>query len=160
MRTLLQSTLPLLAALLSPVLHAQDAAPVEPPKFDTNVLIRFITQDDHLQSPVATRLVESFTAEKPGFISLITLVEMTWVLRSFYDAWRTQIQRVVETLLRSSGLRVERSELVWMALHAYTRGSADFADCLIERCGHEAGCDYSVTFDREASSSAGMKLLR
>ena len=127
---------------------------------DTNVLVRFITQDDGVQTPLATRLIESCNAERPGFISLATLTEMVWVLRSFYDAPRERIQRVIETLLRSNGLRVERSELVWMALHAYIRGTADFADYLIERCGHDAGCDYSVTFDRDAAASAGMKLLR
>jgi predicted nucleic-acid-binding protein len=127
---------------------------------DTNVLVRFITQDDAVQTPIATRLVESFTADEPGFISLVTLAEMIWVLRSFYDAPRERIQRVIETLLRSSGLRLERSDLVWIALHAYSRGTADFADYLIERCGHDAGCDYSVTFDRDAAVFAGMKLLR
>ena len=127
---------------------------------DTNVLVRFITQDDVVQTPLATGLVQSLTPENPGFISLVTLTEMVWVLRSFYDAPRERIQRVIETLLRSRGLRVERSELVWIALQAYIRGTADFADYLIERCGRAAGCNYSVTFNRDAGVSAGMKLLR
>lgn len=127
---------------------------------DTNVLVRFITQDDAVQTPLATGLIQSLTPENPGFISLVTLAEIVWVFRSFYDAPRERIQRVIETLLRSRGLRVERSELVWIALQAYIRGTADFADYLIERCGHAAGCDYSVTFDRDAGVSAGMKLLR
>src|SRR6266496_2174311 len=87
-------------------------------------------------------------------------VEKGWVMRSFYDASRQQIQRVVEALLRTRGVIVERSDLVWMALGEYCRGNADFGDYLIEQYGREAGCEYTLTFDRSASNTAGMKLLR
>ncbi len=127
---------------------------------DTNVIIRFVAQDDAIQTPVATRLFESFNFEKPGFISMVALVETVWVMRSFYDASRQQIQRVVEALLRTRGVIVERSDLVWMALGEYCRGNADFGDYLIEQYGREAGCEYTLTFDRSASNTAGMKLLR
>ena len=127
---------------------------------DTNVILRYMVQDDVIQSAAATRVFEGFEPESPGFISAVAMIEMVWVLQSSYDASRQQIQRVVETLLRSRGLVVERSDLFWMALGTYSRGNADFGDCLIERCGHAAGCDYTLTFDRNASSSAGMRLLR
>jgi predicted nucleic-acid-binding protein len=127
---------------------------------DCNVIVRYLTQDDAIQSPVATRLFESFSWEKPGYVSLVALIETIWVLRSFYDSSRQHIHRVVETLLRTRGLVVERSDLVWMALHAFSKGNADFADYLIERCGHAAGCQYTLTFDRDASNTAGLRLLR
>ena len=127
---------------------------------DTNVVIRFMMQDDSVQSPIATRVFDSFTPENPGFVSLVTLIETVWVLRSSYDASRQHIQRVIGILLRSRGLRVERSDLVWLALGEYSRGTADFADYLIARCDVAAGCDYSVTYDREAAMSAGMRLLK
>jgi predicted nucleic-acid-binding protein len=126
---------------------------------DTNIIIRYIAQDDAAQSPVATRLFESLTVEEPGFITVVALVETVWVLRSFYDSSRQQIGRVIETLLRAKGVLVERSDLVWLALGDYARGKADFSDYMMERCGRAAGCDYTLTFDREASASAGMKLL-
>jgi len=127
---------------------------------DSNVIVRYIAQDDSVQSPIATRLFESLRPEEPGFISVVALIETVWVLRSFYDASRPQIQRVIETLLRTRGVRVERSDLVWTALGAYSRGNADFGDYLIERHGHAAGCEFTLTFDRDASNTAGMKLLR
>lgn len=127
---------------------------------DTNVVIRFLMQDDPVQSQLATRLFDSFTAEDRGFVSLVTLAETVWVLRSSYNANREHIQKVIGTLLRSRGLKVERSDLVWLALGAYSRGTADFPDYLIERCSTSAGCNYSVTFDRDAVKSAGMKLLK
>ena len=117
-------------------------------------------EDDAVQSPLAARLFESFTSEAPGFISVVTLIELVCVLRSSYDATREQIHRLIETLLRSRGLIIEGRDLVHVALSAYSQGAADFADYLIQSHGHATGCDYSVTFDRKASTSARMKLLR
>ena len=127
---------------------------------DTNVIIRYIAQDDPMQTPVAARLFESFNSEKTGFISVVALIETAWVLCSFYDVTRKQLHRVIETLLRTRGVVVERSDLVWMALSAHSRGNADFADYLIERYGRDAGCEYTLTFDRDAANMMGMKLLK
>jgi predicted nucleic-acid-binding protein len=127
---------------------------------DSNVIIRYLAQDDAIQSPIATRLFESFSSENRGYISTVALIETIWVLRSSYDSSREHIRRVVETLLRSRGLLLERSDLVWMALHAFSAGNADFADYLIERSALAAGCEHTFTFDRDASNDAGFKLLR
>lgn len=126
---------------------------------DTNVLVRYVVQDDPAQSAVATRLIENFTAADPGFVSMFVVVEMIWVLQSSYKAGRPEIARVLETLLRSRELVVERAELVWQALRIFTRSEGDFADCLIQRCGQAAGCDETVTFDQRASRTASMKFL-
>ena len=116
-------------------------------------------QDDPAQSAAATKLIENFTAADAGFVSMIVVVETVWVLQSSYKAERPEIARVLETLLRSRELVVEHAELVWQALRIFTRSGADFADCLIQRCGHAAGCDQTVTFDQRASRTAGMKFL-
>ena len=127
---------------------------------DTNVLVRYITQDDPIQSPTATKLIDSLSADSSGFVAMIVVVELVWVLQSSYQSKRDEIVRVLETLLRSKELMVERAELVWQALRRFSLGRADFADCLIERCGHVAQCQHTVTFDQNAASAAGMKLLR
>src|SRR5258708_38654068 len=93
-------------------------------------------------------------------MSVVALIETVWALRSYYDASRPQIQRVIEPLLRTRGVRVERSDLVWTALGAYSRGNADFGDYLIVRHGHAAGCEFTLTFDRDASHTAGIQLPR
>lgn len=127
---------------------------------DTNVLARYIAQDDPHQSPVATKLIESLTAEEPGFVSLVTLVELGWVLESCYDFSRQQLGAAVELLTRTREIVLDRPEAVMRALRLFATGSADFADCLIERLGAEAGCEKTVTFDTAAAKSAGMVLLR
>jgi predicted nucleic-acid-binding protein len=125
---------------------------------DTNVILRFVTQDHPTQSAAANRLMESFSIDKPGFVPTICVIELVWALKTFYKAKSSDIGQAVETLLRAEGLIIERSELVWQALRLFTKTSADFADCLIERCAHAEGCDHTATFDRKAVS-AGMKLL-
>ena len=127
---------------------------------DTNVLVRYIMQDDAKQSLLASRLVESLSAEAPGFVPLVSVVELGWVLSSAYALNRAQLVEAFEGLLRTKELVVDRAEAVWKALRVFQRGNADFADCLIERSAASAGCDRTVTFDRGAVSGCGMTLLR
>lgn len=126
---------------------------------DTNVLVRYVTQDDPVQSPRANELIESLTSFTPGFVSLVSVVELVWVLQSCYQSARSDVVTVLETLLRTRELTVEHAEIIWQALRRFTASNADFADCLIERCAHAAGCDYTATFDLSAAKSAGMKRL-
>jgi predicted nucleic-acid-binding protein len=80
------------------------------------VLVRYIAQDYKAQSPKASALVESLTADQPGYVTQVALVEVVWVLSSLYAADRDQIAKVVEGLLRTKELSVEAAETVWKAL--------------------------------------------
>jgi predicted nucleic-acid-binding protein len=126
---------------------------------DTNVVVRYLTQDDPAQTAAAVRLIDSLSPDSPGFLSLIVIVELVWVLEVSYRFKKSEIEQVLETLLRSKELVVERAEIVSQALRKFSASRADFADCLIERCGHAADCPYTATFDRNAAGAAGMKLL-
>jgi predicted nucleic-acid-binding protein len=126
---------------------------------DTNVLVRYIMQDDAKQAPLATRLVESLSAEAPGFLPLVALVELAWVLSSAYDLDRAQLVEAFEGALRTKELVIERAEVVWKALRAFQSVNADFADCLIAHSAASAGCEKTMTFDRGAAKSAGMTLI-
>jgi predicted nucleic-acid-binding protein len=126
---------------------------------DTNVVVRYIVQDDPIQSSAANQLFDSLTADSPGFISATVLVELVWVLQSCYSAHQQEVERVLETLLRSRELMIENADLIWQSLRRFRLATADFADCLIECSGHAAGCKHTVTFDHNAAKNAGMKLL-
>ena len=126
---------------------------------DTNVLVRYVTQDDPAQSAKASELIESLTTASPGFISLVSVVELVWVLQSCYQSAKSDVVTVLETLLRTRELTVEHAEIIWQALRKFVANKADFADCLIERCAHAAGCEYTATFDLNAIKTTGMKRL-
>ena len=126
---------------------------------DTNVLVRYIMQDDVKQSALATRLVDALSAESRGFVPLVSVIELFWVMSSAYELDRDQLAEVVESLLRTKELVIERAEIVWKALRIFRAANVDFADCLIERSAAAVGCEKTMTFDRAAAKSAGMTLV-
>lgn len=126
---------------------------------DTNVLVRYVAQDDPRQSLQATRLIESLTADMPGYVSETSVVELVWVLTGCYTSSKAEICEILETLLRTKEIVVAHADTVWKALRVFKDSKADFADCLIERSAHEAGCSHTATFDRDAAKHCGMRLI-
>ena len=126
---------------------------------DTNVLVRYLAQDDPDQAVAATRLIEGLTVEAPGFISTVALVETVWVLSKAYRISRGRLATVVEGLLRSRELVVENAEVFYLALGAFQADSIDFSDAVIAHSGKRAGCVETVTFDRRAAAGGQMRLL-
>jgi predicted nucleic-acid-binding protein len=127
---------------------------------DTKVLARYIAEDDAAQSAAAARVIESLSAESPGFVPFVVIAELVWVLQFSYRFSKREIADVVEKLLRSAELMIENTEIVAQALRESRVSRADFADCLIERSAHAAGCQYTVTFDKRAASLAEMRLIQ
>ncbi|HEY3705081.1 MAG TPA: type II toxin-antitoxin system VapC family toxin [Terracidiphilus sp.] len=126
---------------------------------DTNVLVRFFAKDDTKQFNRAQAFLAALTPNAPGFVSLVALAEVTWVLQRRYGMKRVEIARVLEHLLNSPEVVIEGQVAVAQALVQFGRAQSDFSDCLIERCGSVAGCKETVTFDKGAAKMAGMKLL-
>ncbi len=98
---------------------------------DTNVLVRYIAQDDPIQSSKATELIEQLSDAEPGFISLVSIVELVWVMQGRYSATKEETIAVLDKLLRICTLLIENADIVLNAVRIYARSDADFADCLI-----------------------------
>jgi predicted nucleic-acid-binding protein len=126
---------------------------------DTNVLVRYITQDDTPQAAQATLLIESLDTASPGFVTLVTVVELNWVLESSYNFTRQQFVEVMQTLLTVDTLKLGSAAVVASAVRMYAASKADFSDCLIERLSASAGCERTMTFDKAAAKMAGMVLV-
>jgi predicted nucleic-acid-binding protein len=126
---------------------------------DTNILVRYIVQDDTQQAAIANSFLESLTPEIPGFIALVSIAELGWVLNRQYKLIRTQFTQVLQTLLDSPQLCLEDEKSVRGALLLFEQTNADFDDCLIACCAHSSGCDYVATFDKNAATALGMQLL-
>ena len=126
---------------------------------DTNVIVRYITQDDSRQAEKANKLIEkNLSAGKPGYITLLTLVEIVWVLDSCYEQPKESILNVIYALLTTRQIVVERADSVYIAMKRYRSGKADFSDAVISVVAENDGCDSIVTFDKKAVS-VGMVLL-
>ena len=126
---------------------------------DTNIVVRYLTHDDPAQTASAVSVMDSLNSGSPGFLSLIVIVELVWVLEASYRFKKDEIMQVLDTLVRSKELVIERAEIVSQALRKFSASGADFADCLIERCGHAAECRYTATFDQNDAASVGMRLI-
>ena len=126
---------------------------------DTNVLVRYIAQDDRRQAAKATCVIEEECSEsRPGFVAAIVLAELVWVLESCYGSLKVEIVAVLQRILRTKQLVVQDAETIWKAVRLFEASNADFADCLIERMNAAHECEYTSTFDRHAAK-AGMRLI-
>ena len=127
---------------------------------DTNVLVRYLAQDDEAQAAGATRFIETRLSERvPGFISLVVLVELCWVLQKLYGATTAELAETVSDLLATPWFRLQAREAVQdavRALRAAKTGKAGFADFLVMHVALREGCGTVVSFDRAAVRLAGM----
>ena len=115
---------------------------------DTSILIRYLTQDDPVQSKRANEIIDhELSKEAPGFVSLVTIAETAWVLRSRYKATTEEIATAVERILASDVLKVQNEQQVYEAMVALKAGEGTFADALICALGTGAGCSSTLTFD-------------
>ena len=127
---------------------------------DTNVLVRYIVQDDPRQSKIATNFMErKISVTNPGFINIIVLCELFWVLKRAYKYEKSIICSVIEKILQTKEIIVDHADIVWISLKEYQNGEADFSDYLITNYNCYSECGYTITFDRNASSAKNFKLL-
>jgi predicted nucleic-acid-binding protein len=125
---------------------------------DTNVLVRYLAQDDPVQSPKATELIErGLTEENPGFISVVAMAEMAWVLERAYRLADHDIAATIERTLQAGILVVESEQEVFTAMIALKEGRGSFADALIGALGAKAGCSRTLTFDQKALRLPGFE---
>ncbi|QOC23304.1 type II toxin-antitoxin system VapC family toxin [Wenzhouxiangella sp. AB-CW3] len=127
---------------------------------DTNILVRYLTQDDPAQASAATDLLESrISTQQHGYVSQVVLTELVWVLDRGYRYAKADIIRAVSGLLSVRELTIEKADEAWAALQQFETGQADFADYLIGLSGRLAGCTTTFTFDRRAARSARHTVL-
>jgi predicted nucleic-acid-binding protein len=127
---------------------------------DTNVLVRYLAQDDPAQSRTATELIEHRLSEaEPGFVTIVAMAEVAWVLERAYSLADQEIAAAIEGILQSEVLVVENEQEVFTAMVALKEGRGSFADALIGALGVKAGCSWTVTFDRRAGRLDGFELL-
>jgi predicted nucleic-acid-binding protein len=128
---------------------------------DTNVVVRYLTQDDPRQCQVVNDLFEraAGSAEVAFLVNTVVLAEVVWVLESVYGYARQVISGALTLLLAARQIEVERRQTIKSALDAFASGDADFVDYLIAALNRDEGCDVTVTFDKKAGAISGFSLL-
>ena len=127
---------------------------------DTNVLVRYLTQDDPVQSAQANAFVErKLSSAEPGIIGHIVLSEVGSVLSRAYGHTREQVADALGALLTCREFQVESPDLAILAVQDYRQGTADFSDYLLGRAHQRLGARYTATFDRKAAQAPQFTLL-
>ena len=131
------------------------------PALDTNVLVRYVVQDDPKQFAAAKRLVTRCLAEGQSiFVPVTVVLELEWVLRASFEYVKDDVLQVLSNLFSAAELFFESERALEVALQLYREGSADFADCLHVALATQAGEQPLWTFDKGAAKVIGAQLLR
>jgi predicted nucleic-acid-binding protein len=127
---------------------------------DTNVLVRYLVQDDPIQGRKAASFIESAAAVGDQIlIGNIVLCELVWVLDSAYGYSKPEISTSIEKLLQTGTFKFEAKDVARTALEEYRAAKVDFADCLLGRLHKEFGCDVTMTFDTALRKLGTFQLL-
>ena len=118
---------------------------------DTNVLVRFLTQDEFHQSARANETIAALTTDAPAFVPREVVVALVWVLERSYRYPRADVADAIEGLLTTSEIKLEAPDDVGRAIAAYRHDGFGFADVMIASCAQRAGAQKLVTFDRKAA---------
>ena len=125
---------------------------------DTNILVRYFTQNDPAQSARANKIIAALTENSPGFISLVALAETIWVLERSYGLAAPELAHIISRILQTSTFEVQNEREVFVAMVMLQKGVASFAHALVGELGTWAGCAQTVTFDRKAARLPAFKL--
>ena len=126
---------------------------------DTNVIVRYLVDDDAEQAEAARALVERLTSDSQGFICREVAIEVVWVLERFYRFTRTQIADVLVELTATDSLVVEVADDVARAASTYRHGGAGFSDLMILSAAEKSGAVPLHTFDRRLARMEGAILV-
>lgn len=127
---------------------------------DTNVLVRFFTQDDPVQFRQAQSFIQGeLSADEPGYINLIVLAEFVWTLARAYRFSKDEITSAVDALLDTDEIAIQHEEAVAAALALCKADKLEFVDALIAVVNRDAGCRETRTFDLRFAGSNAAKLL-
>lgn len=127
---------------------------------DTNVLVRFLVQDDKRQAEKAAAYIREATAHGEScFINDIVFCELVWVLEAAYNFDKKDISDVLEKILVTKQFEFELKDVLRQAVGDYAHGKGDLADYLIGRINHGHGCDRTATFDRGLRDEEGFEVI-
>ena len=125
---------------------------------DTNVIVRFLVEDDKVQTAAAARLIEhAVVTDEALFVADVALCEVVWVLEYSYQVSRAEVASVLNRLLHARHLTFSSPDLLVRALAAFASGKGDFADYVIHEHAVAAGCSAVATFDRALLKESGFR---
>ena len=123
---------------------------------DTNVLVRFLVEDDAAQAERAKALLQrAIDSEEPCYVSDVVLCELVWVLERRYKLRRKEIGQGLSRLVYAQHLAFSSAESLSRALEAYEKARGGFADYIIREHARAKGCEAVATFEKKLVKEPG-----
>jgi predicted nucleic-acid-binding protein len=117
---------------------------------DTNLFIRYFTNDDPILADRVEQLLDDAAA---GSVLLVTtelvMAESVWVLESSYHLSHVQIAPLIRGILATPGMEVINGELVGKALVMYELQNIDFVDAYIAALMEKQGIKDIYSYDKK-----------
>ena len=127
---------------------------------DTNVLVRYLTQDDRKQAALATKIIEEAAAkEEKLLLHPLIFCELIWVLETAYRFPKADIVKVLERILRTAEFEISEKDLLWLALADYRSGKGDFSDYYLGRANERAGAKVTLSLDSALKGEPRFQIL-
>lgn len=127
---------------------------------DTNVLVRFLVNDDQAQAQLVRRYLQSAEKQRGTlFVPLLVVLETIWVLDFAYGIERDEIIAVMSDLLLLPILEFENRQVVQKVISSAADKRFDLPDLLIAEAAHMAGCQTVLTLDKKAAKSELFELM-
>jgi predicted nucleic-acid-binding protein len=114
---------------------------------DTNLIVRFLVNDDAGQAARARKLIDN----NDTFVCTTVMLETEWVLRSVYGFSALQCAKALTDFAGLPRLRLEDTAVMSKAL-GWMREGIDFADAL--HLAKSAGCEAFISFDQSFAKAA------
>jgi predicted nucleic acid-binding protein len=117
---------------------------------DTNVIIRYMTQDEPTMAQAARQLFEPVEL---GTVTITTceavITEVVHILssKSLYNVSRDEIKKHLRNFLRMKGLKIVNKSVYLRALDIYSSTNLDFVDALAIEHTRHAKLTVLWTFD-------------
>ncbi|KAA3617303.1 MAG: PIN domain-containing protein [Calditrichaeota bacterium] len=119
---------------------------------DTNLLVRFLVNDDEIQAKEVLRIFKNAERKKDYFfVSILVTLELIWVLKAVYNLPREQIVLAIESLISMPILKLEKLDAIHKMVSESKQKSNDLSDLLIAHCSFLSGCEKILTFDKRAA---------
>ena len=124
---------------------------------DTNILLRFVLDDDAVQTANARAILDDLAPDSPGVVNSVVLAEYAWTLRKGHGYSKSEIVGIIRTMLKSRSYFFPDRDAIFDALALCEDGGMGFADALIGEINRAAGCKVTLTFDKKAGKSSAFE---
>ena len=117
---------------------------------DTNLFLRYLTNDNPEQADAFVKILLLASAEKASLVTnSMVIAEIIWTMESYYKVPKIDIQQKILAILNTPRLKVIDEEIILQAILWYADKNTDYIDAYNAAWMLQKGIKPLYTFDRK-----------